>query len=126
MAKPLHIGSSKLKVERSTFTFPLFLSSVICFLSSAPHNYEAIMQNKPNLWEAQMDVTSLLLTTKDQRLMTREVQNKPKQTQFSLYMPPRKAIMLIRKPHGQASCTFGEIWLLCSQQRFIIRDSKVI
>ena len=40
------------------------------------------MQNKPNLQVAQINVTSLLLTTNDQRLATREAQNKPKQTQF--------------------------------------------
>ena len=44
------------------------------------------MQNKPNLQVAQINVTSLLLTTNDQRLATREAQNKPnfkpKQTQM--------------------------------------------
>ena len=40
------------------------------------------MQNKPNLRDNGMNITSLLLTTNDQRLATREAQNKPNQTQF--------------------------------------------
>ena len=41
-------------------------------------------QNKPNLGKDGNAPTSLLLTTNDQRLATREAQNKPKQTQFFL------------------------------------------
>ena len=47
-----------------------------------------IMQNKPNLWEAKMNVSALLLTTNDRRLATREAQNKPNQTQLFRPLPP--------------------------------------
>ena len=43
---------------------------------------ESFMQNKPNFGKDGNAPTSLLLTTNDQRLATREAQNKPKQTQF--------------------------------------------
>jgi hypothetical protein len=39
-------------------------------------------QNKPNFGKDGNASSSLLLTTNDQRLTTREAQNKPKQTQF--------------------------------------------
>ena len=40
------------------------------------------MQNKPNLNISKCRTSSLLLTTNDQRLTTRQTQNKPNQTQF--------------------------------------------
>ena len=40
------------------------------------------MQNKPNFRKKEMNPTSLLLTTNNQRLTNREAQNKPNQTQM--------------------------------------------
>jgi len=57
-------------------------------------------QYKPNsnpiTKRPKMNVTSLLLTTNDQRLATREAQNKPKQTQCPC-----------RKSKGAVICLYG-------------------
>ena len=57
---------------------------------------DEIMQNKPNFRKDGNAPTSLLLTTNNQRLATREAKNKPKQTQFSIYMPLLIGLMCLR------------------------------
>ena len=53
--------------------------------SHEPRSTNYFMQNKPNFGKDGTALTYLLLTTNNQRLTTREAQNKPKQTQFAIY-----------------------------------------
>ncbi len=46
------------------------------------HHASRSMQNKPNFAKEENAITSLLLTTNNQRLSTRKVKNKPNQTQL--------------------------------------------
>ena len=106
MAKPLHIGSEFiLSVVEGIFDILFIfistlssafrplpsvfcpLSSVICPLSSdicpkGSTNFDKLCKTNPICGKDGNAPTSLLLTTNDQRLATREAQNKPKQTQF--------------------------------------------
>ena len=54
-----------------------------CSCQKGSTNYDKIYKTNPITKRLKMNVSSLLLTTNDQRLATREAQNKPKQTQFS-------------------------------------------
>ncbi len=69
------------------------------------------MQNKPNFGKDGNALTSLLLTTNDQRLTTREAQNKPDQTQFQTQADvffkilPRLSIITRILPGHWPACT---------------------
>jgi len=93
MAKPFHIGSSmpsrsgpdglnvefilSLPKECSTFTFSPPLSSALCFLSSAPHKYEVIVQNKPNPLDTKMNLTKVLTNGYENSRLAGCAENKP-------------------------------------------------
>jgi len=86
MAKPFHIGSSMLNVEfilsLPKGCSPPPLSSALCFLSSAPHNYEVFMQNKPNLPNAQINVTSVIIANYEDIRPPNPAKTNPIQTQL--------------------------------------------
>jgi len=85
MAKPFHIGSSMLKVERSTFTFPLFPSSETHSTNSNVRKINFLCKTNPILTfenEAQLkELKGLIMISKNQ-MLRKQTQTKPKQTQL--------------------------------------------
>ena len=72
---------------------PLLISVAKKFYEKRARRETIYIQNKPNFRKDGNAPTSLLLTTNDQRLATREAQNKPKQTQFKPNsIPHRQAL----------------------------------